>query len=76
MKTLEYAVTNLNGNIESETLFLIEGEVIHKKMDMLYIDKSGRKFIHHKNINVKLKTAPILSNINPINMVKTFVGDV
>jgi hypothetical protein len=69
MKTLEYAVSNINGTVESETIFVIEGEIPSKKMDKIYVDKLGRKFIHYyKNTEKK-----VTNNINPVHVLKTFV---
>ena len=72
MKTLEYAVTNLNGNIESETLFMVDGSLSPLKLEIIHIDRLGRKFLHHRKTYKKEKK---LTNINPVNMVKTFINN-
>ena len=72
MKTLEYAVTNLNGNIESETLFMVDGSLSPLKLEIIHIDRLGRKFLHHRKTYTKEKK---LTNINPVNIVKTFINN-
>lgn len=75
--TIEYAVSNLNGNIESETMFILDSNFSIKNMDVAYVNKIGKIFFNYKDIkpiNSQRETSR-LYNTSPINVIKTFANN-
>lgn len=69
--TIEYTVLNLNGNVESEMMFILDKNDSFKKLNIAYINKLGKIFFSYRDIKSQNWQRDI-SRLSPIHVIKTF----